>query len=261
VTGRIEAVRQLATALADPSNAAATFDAVLADDVSSTSPMGQAAGKAAVIEGFANPRLAPLLATATWSDPAEDGDTVTATATAAPGSVFGGIAYTFSFAGDRISAIAQRILPAPPPPPSPLKLTAELAEIVDNAFANGTPVLLAYVDADGQAHLSPRGTTQVFSADQLATWARDPEGGLVRALPANPRLTFFYRDGATRTTLQFFGRGHVVTDEASRTQIYDRSPEIERNFDPDRRGIAIVVDVDKLEGTFQNARLNMVRGA
>ena len=64
---------------------------------------------------------------------------------------------------------------------------------------------------DGQPQLSLRGTTQVYSDDQLALWIRNPEGGLVSVLPENSRLTFFYRDPATRTVLQIQGAGAWTT--------------------------------------------------
>ena len=68
--------------------------------------------------------------------------------------------------------------PAPPPPEGPVELGPETAEAVNGALSNGTPVLVAYVDATGQAQLSYRGSTQVFGSDQLAMWIRDPAGGL-----------------------------------------------------------------------------------
>ena len=55
-------------------------------------------------------------------------------------------------------------------------------------------MIVAYVDADGVPHVSPRGTVQVWSPDQLAMWIRDPNGGLLRAIASNPHLSCFYRD-------------------------------------------------------------------
>jgi hypothetical protein len=111
---------------------------------------------------------------------------------------------------------------------------------------NRTPVIMSYVDADGQPHISFRGTAQVYSSDQLAVWARNPEGGLPSAVGVSPKVSLLYRDPETRLSWQFLGRARIEDDEAARNVIYDASPEFERKADPDRKGKALVIDVDKV---------------
>src|SRR5487761_2477282 len=89
---------------------------------------------------------------------------------------------------------------------------ADLASAIDNAFENKRPITVAYVDQDGQPHLSFRGSTQVHSSDQCAIWIRERQGGFVRALAQNPRVTLMYRDPSTRTTYLIYGRARVETD-------------------------------------------------
>ena len=60
-------------------------------------------------------------------------------------------------------------------------------------LTSGNPVLMAYVRPDGYPRLSFRGSTQVWSDAALAVWVRDPQGGLLSALDANDRVTFWYR--------------------------------------------------------------------
>src|SRR5207302_2045876 len=153
------------------------------------------------------------------------------------------------------------MIPAPPPAETAVHLTDTIAEALAAALANGTPVMVAYVDGEGRPQLSYRGTTQVLSEDQLGLWARNPEGGIVKALPNNPNVTLFYRDPATRTNYQFHGRGHVDDTPSIRGRIFDGSPEPERNFDPQRRGVAIVVDVDAVDGRDANGPIRMRRSA
>ncbi|MPZ99030.1 MAG: hypothetical protein GEU80_06770 [Dehalococcoidia bacterium] len=62
----------------------------------------------------------------------------------------------------------------------------------------------------------------------------------------NPRITMLYRNPTTRLSWQFFGRGQITSDEAQRTAIYDNSPEVERNADPERKGAAIIIDIDRV---------------
>ena len=115
------------------------------------------------------------------------------------------------------------------------------------------------MDHSGQPKLSFRGSTQVFSDTELAIWVRDPNGGLVKALPNSPRVTLLYRDAKTRATYQFYGRGRLDSRDEVRNRVYGSSPEIERNFDPDRRGVAVIVELDRVEGMGAGGRTNMVR--
>jgi hypothetical protein len=135
-----------------------------------------------------------------------------------------------------------------------------LTERINSALASGLPMLLAYVNAAGQARLSFRGSIYQYSPDQLALWIRDPEGGLLTALPANPKLTLLYRDPAARTTVTFYGRGRVETDPTAATAIYDAIPEQEQKADPERKGRALIVDLDQIQGRTADGPLNLKRG-
>ena len=239
-------------------HALSALSAVLADGVALTSPLGNGTGRDALLDGLRT--VQPMLAPATWSDPVVDGDVVRVSATLPPGSVLGTAVLTFHFDGDgKITQLQQALTPGAPPPATEVALGHEISQAINGALENGTPVIAAYVDRDGQPQLSLRGTTQVYSADQLALWIRNPEGGLIAALPDNPRLTFFYRDPATRANYQIQGRGRVETDPKVRDVVFDNSPEREQAVDPERRGVAVVVDVDRVTGRGPSEPVNMQR--
>ena len=63
-----------------------------------------------------------------------------------------------------------------------IELTDEMRDSLASALDDKLPVTVCYVDADGQPQISFRGTAQVHSTDQLAIWARDPNGGLPNAV-------------------------------------------------------------------------------
>lgn len=138
-------------------------------------------------------------------------------------------------------------------------LTDEIKSDVNGALANGTPVVVAYVDVEGAPHLSFRGSTQAYGDDRLAIWVRDPEGGLLQAITANPRIALLYRDPATRRSYRFAGRAHIATDPAAVDTIYSNSPEIERSRDAERQGKAVLVDLDSVEGMGAQGRFRIVR--
>ena len=127
-----------------------------------------------------------------------------------------------------------------------IQFTEEMRAAVNNALTERVPIHVAYVDPDGMPSISLRGTLQVWADDQLALWARNPEGGMPRAIATNPKIAIFYRNPEKRVSWQFYGRAHVTEDAAARNRIFDASPEVERNQDPQRAGKAIIVEVDRV---------------
>jgi len=247
----------LAVATSEHDDAVAALRPALHDDVALHNPMGNPSGPDAVLEALAATRA--LFAAGTWSEPVVGEGEVRFTATFAPGAVLGGAELTLRFDDDaRIVEIRERLTPAGPPPPVAVDLRP-FAAIVDGALDNGTTIVAAYVDADGRPQLSFRGTVQVLDDDRLALWIRDANGGMPRALAANPHLSFWYHERSTRTTFQFQGRGHVAADPQTRDTVFDHSPEREQQFDPDRTGVAIVVDVDVVTGRGPDGQVNMRR--
>ena len=263
MTDRLAAAKLWVDALTERSDERlAELANVLADDVQSVSPTGRAEGKEQVLASFGPSPLAGLFGQATWSEPAAAGDQVSLTCTFPPPAPLGGLTVDLGFdAGDRIVRVDTVMIPAPPPAATAIALTDVIRQAIDGALANGTPVVVAYVDGEGQPHLSLRGSVQVYSSDQLAMWIRNPQGGILAALPGNPHLALFYRDPASRTSYQFHGRGWVDSSEAARQTVFDNTPEVERNFDPQRKGVAVIVDLDRVEGRNAAGPLVMERGA
>ncbi len=93
--------------------------------------------------------------------------------------------------------------------------------------------------------------------DQLPMWFRNPEGGILKAIATNPKLALMYRKD--RLGWQFQGHARVETDEDARTRIYDNSHELERSRDPDRKGVAVIIDLDPVVGGPPDARVHMTR--
>jgi hypothetical protein len=257
----LAAVRAYTTAVSARDAAAlATLAQVLADDVTVVGLVGAAAGKERVLAALADPARSRLLAAATWDQPELTNTTATVSATLAPGAPFAAVTLRITLdAEGRIARVEQQWRPAAPPPPTPLVLTPAIKDAVNGALGNDTPIIVAYVDATGQPHLSPRGTAQAFSDDQLAVWNRDPQGGMSRGIAANPKVALYYRDPNTRTTYQFAGRARVTAEPGERARIYEHSPAIERNLDASRLGVAVIVDLDLVEGGSPAGRVRMER--
>ena len=149
---------------------------------------------------------------------------------------------------------------APAQPPAPLtdmNLVEEIKNAVNNSFTSGKPIIVAYVDENGQPSLSYRGSAQVYSNNQLAVWVRNPEGGLQNALKKNNHVTMLYRDPETRAMLQFRGVGHIESDDPTRNKVYDSSTEPERNADKEKKGLALIIDLDRVDGFMPGLRVAM----
>jgi hypothetical protein len=190
-----------------------------------------------------------------------DGDRIVVTASHSAGGLVGGLEFAFWFTGDKISRVEQQLVPAPPPEPTALRLTDDIKKAVNGALDNQTPMLIAYRDDGERIHLSYRGTVQAYSDDQLALWARDPQAGLPRNMVVHPQVTLFYNDPASRASYMFQGRARIESDPAAREKIFDNSDPREQYMDYHRRGAAIVVDLDRVEGRGPAGRVLMTREA
>jgi hypothetical protein len=130
---------------------------------------------------------------------------------------------------------------------SGIDLNDEIREHVNGALMAGNPLIVASVDEEGKPRLSYRGSTQVFSKDQLGFWARNAEGSTLSAIAANPHVALMYRHPGQRVFLQFSGRARVA-EGPDRERVYDSAPEFEQKADPDRKGVGVIIDLDKVEG-------------
>ena len=56
---------------------------------------------------------------------------------------------------------------------------------------------------------------------------------------------------ATTPLLQFQGRARIASDTAERNRVFENSPEREQKSDPERKGIAIIIDLDTVAGVLR----------
>lgn len=260
MTSEGEAVRLYIRAQAEQTDEARQMLAdALANDAALKTPRGTFAGKAAFLEQLSNALTADNFRQASWSEPRREGGALLISGRLPVTATVGGYDLRVEFAVDgRIASVEQAVLPAPPLPPSNLNLDDEMKQTISEAW-RGWPLLVACVAANGQPLLSLRGTVQPFGDDCLAFWARNVAGGTVLALETNPRLTLFYRNTQTHITYTFYGRGWVTNDDRERQVVFENSPEIERAADPERRGLAVIIELDEVEGVGPNGRVHMVR--
>ncbi len=128
-----------------------------------------------------------------------------------------------------------------------LELNDLIIEAVDAAFDDGQYITVAYNGDDGWPHVSRRGSTKVYGPQELAIWVRKLDDGLARALERDPKITLFYADIANRIQLlAFYGRGRLSNDPEVAERVWAKVPEREKAQDPERKGGAVIVEIDRV---------------
>ena len=138
-------------------------------------------------------------------------------------------------------------------------LTGEIAAAIDGAIERGPALVLGYVTEDGAPALSFRGSAQVHSADQLAVWARKRDEGLAQEVSARPRVTLLYysRDTPGAAYLSIRGRARLAPE--LNDVVYERMVKVEQSLDPERKGVAVLIDVDVVDGFGAEGRFHQRR--
>jgi hypothetical protein len=143
--------------------------------------------------------------------------------------------------------------------PDPVNLTGEIASAINGAALRGHPLAVAFVRDDGSPSVSFRGGTYVRSPTQLAIWVRKRDSGLAKAIEERPRLSlvFFEMEGPGARYLAIEGRARLASELDD--EVYNAIVEPERQQDPERQGVAVVVDVDSVTGAGENGFFQQAR--
>ena len=214
---------------------------LLTDDVGFQSLNVNQKGKSDIVARFSGGNYAE----ANWAAPEEKGGAVQAVGTL-PNQAK--IVLTVHAANGKINLLQQQGVPGNPRPATDVKIPAELKTRIDNALKERHPIMIAYVDETGQPNLTFRGSTQVFSDTQLAIWVRNGNGKMIRSIQKNPKVALMYRDEDAKATYMLQGRAHIDSSEAARKKVYDTMAQVERDHDFAHLGVAMIIDLDLVEG-------------
>lgn len=146
-----------------------------------------------------------------------------------------------------------------------LKIDGVLRQKVMEAYdQNDWPIMVGYIEEGDLPGMSFRGSVVVVSETQLGFWARNAEGSTVSALDRNPNLMLVYREpraehGRSAAIVNFRGKGRVEREGSLRDQVYDTMAQRERDADADKAGVAIIVDIESVNGIIPGYRLRMER--
>jgi hypothetical protein len=89
-------------------------------------------------------------------------------------------------------------------------------------------------------------------------------GGTLDAISQNPNVALMYRSSSI-PLLQFSGRARISDDPTERDRVFGLAHQRERASDPERKGRAVIVDLDEVKGVLGRGSdgpifCHMVRG-
>ena len=132
-------------------------------------------------------------------------------------------------------------------PIEPRRRFAELLNRIENS-------LIGTVLPNGFAQITPRGSTMLFDDESIALWERG-KGTTTKNLADGTPVTIFMRKPALRETgilpkggiLRLYGRAKIHKSGAVYEEIWNRLIEAEKKGDPEERGYAVLVTIERAE--------------
>jgi hypothetical protein len=134
-----------------------------------------------------------------------------------------------------------------------IKITPLMSDLVGKALADGVPCLIGTASKSGHPQISPKGSLAVFDEQTLCYWERSHRSSKAH-IADNPRVVVYYRNYARAkempfraAALRFHGTARVVESGPERDRAWELTVPIEQEKDPDRSGVAVLIDVDLVE--------------
>lgn len=126
-----------------------------------------------------------------------------------------------------------------------IELTDEMRAAFATAIADGAPAVVATASKAGVPDVAYKGSLMVWDGERLAFWER-AHGTTLRNMQENPHVTVLYRNPLTRLSWKFFGTAELFATGELRDAVMARTIDLELQRDPERKGIAVIIRVDRV---------------
>lgn len=126
-----------------------------------------------------------------------------------------------------------------------IRITEEMRELVNNALADRVPCILGTASSDGKPQISLKGSLMVYDHETLAYWERALRTALEN-ISENPQVVVLYRNPDKRINWRFYGTARVYDSGPQRDDVMARTVKAELDRDPDRKGVAVLITVDRI---------------
>ena len=134
-----------------------------------------------------------------------------------------------------------------------IKISESIRQLInDNAGSGAVCVIGTTAMKDGYPQVSPKGSMIVYNDDCLAYWDRSGRT-TAETIKENPRICVYYRhkekgsDLFPAGVLRFYGDVEILPDGPERNRVWSMIPEHERKPDPEQKGKAILVRLQRVE--------------
>jgi hypothetical protein len=114
-------------------------------------------------------------------------------------------------------------------------------------------MLVATASKDGAPDLAFKGSVMVWDKDHLAFWER-AHGVTLSNLEENPQVALVYRNRDAGKNWRFWGDAVLLRDGEVREGIMARTYQPELDRDPERKGVAVLIRVNKVGGSTSQQR-------
>lgn len=123
--------------------------------------------------------------------------------------------------------------------------------LIDGAFPEHT-CLIGTVLGNGFAQITPRGSTQVYDREHISIWERG-RGSTTATMQDGTNVTVFYFNLGAKNVLpigglvRLYGTAQVHKSGPVYDKVWDRLIEPEKKSDPEKKGWAVLVKIDRVE--------------
>jgi hypothetical protein len=132
------------------------------------------------------------------------------------------------------------------------KIPQALQQHINEALSPNTP-LIGSVDRDGYPRISLRGSTCVYDDETIAFWERSFRS-LNESIEDGAKISVFFQKPELRESVlpiagvaRFFGTASVHRSGPVRDRVWSIILEAERQKDPERKGFAVLIKVERAE--------------
>ncbi len=133
------------------------------------------------------------------------------------------------------------------------KIPEKLWSYINSAYPENV-CLVCTQQPDGYAQASPRGSIVVYDAETLGYWNRGG-GKTSEGVSDGSKVMVYFRDPATRNDellpiggiARFYGTATVHKDGEVREKVWEDMVQPERDRDPDKKGYAVLVKIERAE--------------
>ncbi len=133
------------------------------------------------------------------------------------------------------------------------KIPQVLHEHINTAYPANV-CIVGTVLPNGFAQMTPRGSTMVFDDEHIALWERG-RGSTNEQLKDGTPVTIFMRKPALRDAgilprggiLRLYGRAKLHKSGPVYDEVWNRLIEPEKKGDPDKKGFAVLVAIERAE--------------